>query len=270
MALAIALPLRALRGGFSFQCTQQRIGAFALVVLRHAATIARCRLQTMDSQRRSLLAHVLPMVLFIALLAGSQLLPNFGNAFALRHAEFWVYPGQTVLCGCLLLRFWRCYQLGPLRNIRFVLLVATAVFLIWISPQQFLGFSSRKSGFDPILVTEPAVYWLTVVLRFLRLVIVVPLVEEIFWRAFLLRFFIEENFERVPFGKFTWLSFTVVSVAFALSHSRLDWPAALVAGALYNLIAYRTGSLASCVLAHGFTNLLLGFWIMQTKQWGFW
>ena len=94
--------------------------------------------------------------------------------------------------------------------------------------------------------------------------------EEIFWRSFLLRFVIDEHFERVSFGKFTWPSFAIVALAFTFSHSRADWLAAFVAGALYNVVAYRSRSLASCVLAHAVTNLLLGFWIMQTQQWGFW
>ena len=46
--------------------------------------------------------------------------------------------------------------------------------------------------------------------------------------------------------------------------------AALLTGALYNLVAYRTKSLGACVLAHAVTNLLLGLWIMSTRQWGFW
>jgi CAAX prenyl protease-like protein len=81
---------------------------------------------------------------------------------------------------------------------------------------------------------------------------------------------VDEHFERVPFGQFSWLSFGIVTVAFTFSHSRPDWLAAFVAGALYNLVAYRTQSLASCVLAHAVTNLFLGLWIMQTQQWGFW
>jgi CAAX prenyl protease-like protein len=94
--------------------------------------------------------------------------------------------------------------------------------------------------------------------------------EEIFWRGFLLRFVIDEHFERVPFGKFTWPSFAIVTVAFTFSHSRPDWLAAFAASALYNVVAYRTRSLTSCAIAHATTNLLLGFWIMQTHQWGFW
>jgi len=46
--------------------------------------------------------------------------------------------------------------------------------------------------------------------------------------------------------------------------------AALVTGAIYNGVAYRTRSLISCVITHAITNLLLGGWIMNTKEWGFW
>jgi len=55
-----------------------------------------------------------------------------------------------------------------------------------------------------------------------------------------------------------------VAVAFALSHSRPDWIAAFVVGVLYNVVAYRSRSLALCILAHATTNLLLGLWIIQT------
>jgi CAAX prenyl protease-like protein len=145
------------------------------------------------------------------------------------------------------------------------------VFVLWIAPQQFLAFPPRRSGFDPeVFAGQPALYWGTVIFRFLRLVVVVPLVEEIFWRGFLLRYLINEKFTEVPIGAFSWLSFGVVTAAFGFTHSREDWIAALVTGALYNLVAYRTRSLAACVVAHALTNLLLGAWIMATRQWGFW
>ena len=100
--------------------------------------------------------------------------------------------------------------------------------------------------------------------------VVVPLVEEIFWRSLLLRYLISEKFETVPFGTFSWMSFAVVAVAFALSHQKADWPAALLTGVLYNLVACRSKSLTSCVVTHALTNLALGLWIVATKEWGFW
>jgi CAAX prenyl protease-like protein len=85
-----------------------------------------------------------------------------------------------------------------------------------------------------------------------------------------LRFLVKEDFRSVPIGTFTQTANALVAVGFVLEHSVPDWPAALAAGLLYNLVAYRTKSLSSCVVAHGITNALLGGFIMMTRQWGFW
>jgi CAAX prenyl protease-like protein len=220
---------------------------------------------------RALLAHVAPMLLFVLLLSGVGFLKTSTGPLLRTAPELWIYPLQTLLCGFLLFGFWRDYEFHPLRRPAFTLLVGLGVFFLWIAPQQFLHFPPRIAGFNPVvLANQPALYWLTMALRFLRLVIVVPLVEEIFWRGFLLRYLIAERFTALPFGAFSWLSFTVVSLAFCFSHSRPDWPAALITGALYNSVAYRTRSLTSCIAAHALTNVALGLWIVATKEWGFW
>ena len=220
-----------------------------------------------SKQNRTLLAYTLPMLLFVLLLPLASMLKSPTGSLWRVTPAFWVYPLQTVLCSALLFYFWDSYRFGSLSKPLFVLLLGLFVFVVWIAPQQWLGLSPRTIGFNPdLLANQPTLYWITVVLRFLRLVIVVPLVEEIFWRGFLLRYLIAERFETVAFG----LSFGVVTLAFCFSHSRPDWLAALVTGALYNFVAYRTKSLTSCVLAHALTNLALGLWIMATKQWGFW
>jgi uncharacterized protein len=224
----------------------------------------------MPSQRK-LVAYVAPMVVFAALLSLSAMLKKIDHRFWLASAEYWIYPLQTILCGGLLIWFRREYDFQRLRNIAFTIFVGALVFVLWISPQQFLRFPARNVGFNPdVFANQPLFYWATVGFRFLRLVIVVPLIEEIFWRGFLLRFLIDEHFERVQFGMFSWVSFMIVTLAFGFSHSSDDWIAAVLTGAIYNGVAYRTKSLWSCVLAHALTNLLLGIWIMDTKQWGFW
>ena len=220
---------------------------------------------------RKLIAFTLPMAVFILLLgvtgAGSR--PETVSWFA--WPAYWIYPIQTALCGGLLLWFWRDYEFRAPRKLWIAVGVGIVVFLAWIAPQQFFGFGPRVSGFDPEVFGQGSTaYWMTVLLRFVRLVVVVPLVEEIFWRGFLLRYLIHEKFTAVTVGTFSWLSFIVVTLAFGFAHSRADWTAALICGMLYNVVAYRTRSLASCVVAHALTNLLLGLWIMQTRQWGFW
>ncbi len=221
--------------------------------------------------KNQLLAHVLPMLGFVLLLGLGDLVRASHGSLWRAAPEFWVDPLQTLLCGAMLISFWHEYNFQVLRRPFFVAAIALGIFFLWIAPQQFLHFNARLAGFNPdALTVQPTLYWLTLFLRFLRLVIVVPLVEEIFWRSFLLRYLISEKFDAIPFGAFSWLSFAVVALAFAFSHSTADWPAALIAGALYNLVAYRTRSLVSCVAAHGLTNLALGLWIIATGQWGFW
>lgn len=131
--------------------------------------------------------------------------------------------------------------------------------------------STRIDGFDPSQFQEqPGLYWFELVARFLRLALVVPLLEEIFWRGFLLRFLINENFSEIPIGSYTPFANLAVCTGFMLEHSWPDYPAAIAAGLLYNIVAFRTKSLSSCVLAHALTNGLLGIWIISSHQWGFW
>lgn len=226
-------------------------------------------MQTLD--RNKLAAFALPMAVFLVLLALAGILRKIGGPFWLASAEYWIYPAQTLICGALLFWFRKEHEFSAPSRVLFTVGIGLLVFLLWIAPQQFFGFAPRRIGFDPGIFTgQPAAYWTTVIFRFVRLVLVVPVVEEIFWRGFLLRYLINEKFYRIEFGTFSWVSFAIVTAAFAFSHSPADWIAALITGALYNFVAYRTRSLTSCILAHAVTNLALGVWIMNTRQWGFW
>ena len=221
--------------------------------------------------RKKLVAFTAPILVFLVLLGLRDGLTSINGPFWVSSAEYWIYPAQTILCGALVFWFWPEYDLQAPRRLGFGVAIGVLVFVLWISPQAFFGVPPRLSGFDPtIFANRLWVYWITILFRFLRLVIVVPLVEEIFWRGFLLRFLQDERFEQVPFGKFSWLSFAIVTLAFGFSHTPADWPAAIATGGLFNWVAYRTKSLSTCVVTHALTNLLLGIWIMQTGQWGFW
>lgn len=211
------------------------------------------------------------MFVFLALLALGSGLKKIGGPFWLSSPEYWIFPVQTIVCGGLVLLFRREYEFGKFQQPLFVCAVGAIIFAIWISPQMFFHAAPRLVGFDPaIFAQKPAVYWFTIIFRFARLVIVVPIVEEIFWRGFLLCYLIDDKFYAVPFGKFSAFSFWAVSAAFMLAHSMPDWIAAFITGMAYNAVAYRTKSLTSCVIVHALTNLLLGLWIMHTRQWGFW
>lgn len=229
----------------------------------------------------ALRAYCIPFIVFMLFLALADWVQGMKLApFLLANPRYLLYPTQTVLCGVFLLHYWRRYPFQwPTRGIDWALTVGIAVLVlgIWISPQEVLGLAPRYNGFDPSLLKEnPAAYWSTLGFRFLRLVVVVPLVEEIFWRGFLMRYLIKEDFESVRLGAFTRFSFIAVAVAFALAHWGSGWlPGpdfwpALATGLLYNALMVRTRSIGACVIAHAITNLLLGLYIMKTGQWGFW
>jgi len=223
---------------------------------------------------RPIVAYCLPFALFMAallLVSGAEWLGGKEGPFWLTKPQYWVYPLQTLLCLGALIYFWRDYEWGNLRTWWFGAGVGAIVLGIWIAPQVLLGAPPRTDGFDPTVFAEsPALYWSTVLMRFFRLVIVVPLLEEIFWRGFLMRYFVNEDFRRVPFGTVTFFSFTAIVILFSAVHSVEDFAGAIYCGIAFNLVAIYTRSLAACVIAHAVTNLGLGVYVMATRQWGFW
>ncbi len=226
------------------------------------------------SDRPVLIAHVLPFGLFMLGLAAVSLVQSLaGESDNLLLAEpaYWIYPLQTLACAVALVVCWRRYAFGSQKSLPLAVVIGLLVFGMWVSPQWIFGQAPRLDGFDPeVFADNPGLYWSTVIARFLRLVVVVPLVEEIFWRGFLMRYLIDEDFTKVPFGKYTHLSFWGVTFAFALAHLGPDFVPAVITGAVFGWVAIRTKSLLACVVAHAVTNLALGVYIMQTRQWGFW
>ena len=237
---------------------------------------------------QSTAAFVAPLGVFLLFTAlpplfavANSLLPWWRSA-----PEHWLYPLQTLVCGGLLLYFRKEYVFGPWHGLGLATLLGVVGIFLWIAPawwyadhgtgmneMPWIGLSVRKHGFDPtIFDPATAIYWEDVILRFVRLVIVVPLAEEIFWRGFLMRFVIAGGrpFVEVPFGKHDWRAYAVTTALFMLVHQKEDWLGALIFGSLMYFLCIRTKSLGACVWMHAVANLLLGLYVMKTRQWGFW
>lgn len=218
-------------------------------------------------------AYLGPFLVFIALLLAGEMVGHFGEGsanWALDEPKYWVFPFQTVVCGALLVAWWKKYEFAWRRGWWLGLIVGAIAYFVWIAPQEWLGTERRIGGFDLWFFGGGSAFKWNTALRVLRLVIVVPLLEEIFWRGFLLRHLIEDPFDRIPFGTRSWQAFVWVAGLFAIAHWGPDFWPALITGALYNSVAFATRSLGACVLAHATTNLLLGHYIFRTQQWGFW
>ena len=220
-----------------------------------------------------------PLAVFLGVMMFGQFVSGIfdGRAFwPVASPQYWVHPAQILVCGALLFRWRRHYEWRPPAGLVFTVFIGVLAWALWVSPlaylvESFHPKSARVPGFNPAFFgAEGWPYYLNVGIRFVRLVIIVPLVEEIFWRGFLLRWLIDHDFTRIPIGTFQWKSFTVVSLLFMLEHTPPDWPAAIITGVLFNLVAIRTRSLSACVLVHAITNLLLGIYILRTGRTGFW
>jgi CAAX prenyl protease-like protein len=136
----------------------------------------------------------------------------------------------------------------------------------------YLGFAERNEGFDPGLFENPAAYWGSLIFRFIRAAVVVALVEEIFWRGFMMRFVCdwEGDYWKQPFGRASWISYGVVTGLFMLAHAPEDYAGALIYGSLTYLLCIWSKNLGACVIMHAVANLLMGIYIMRSGNYGLW
>jgi uncharacterized protein len=166
-----------------------------------------------------------------------------------------------------------------LRPRRFLASVALggAVFAIWVAPDFLFPHYRDHWVFQNMLTgtargsLAPGLHHDAFVLTFrvLRAVVIVPVVEELFWRGWLMRWLIAADFRKVPLGTYTPLSFWITALLFASEHGPY-WDVGLAAGILYNWWAVRSKSLADCILAHVVTNALLCAWVILAGRWEYW
>ncbi len=160
--------------------------------------------------------------------------------------------------------------LPPIRSLVLAIMIGLIVFVLWIRLEGWypeLPFLGKRTGFDPGSLT-PAWKWPFVVVRFFGLVILVPLIEELFWRSFLIRWLINPDFLKVAIGRVTPLAAGITSAVFAFSHP--EWLPALLTGLLWAWLLWQTKSVSACVLSHAVANLALGLHVLTTGDWKFW
>jgi uncharacterized protein len=132
----------------------------------------------------------------------------------------------------------------------------------WLQPgprASFNPFEQFETGFSQGLF---------IVTRLLGLALVVPWIEELFWRGFLLRWIMDPEWERVPIGEFTWRSSAAVVALFTLAHP--EWLAAAVYCTMLHVLLHWKRDLWQCVVAHAVSNLLLGIYVLVYHAWWLW
>lgn len=237
-------------------------------------------------RRHAWVAYVLPLAVF--LIVGSfEPAPNRpGGAavgLAIPYAAYpWIYSLKLLATLAALAWAWPEYRQYPRRVVPLSIVVGVVGAVVWIvlarwrpearllelvGADRLLGVGAR-SGFDPFreLAGQPALAWLFLAVRLFGLVAVIAMAEEFFLRGFVMRFVVDEDWQRVPFGQVNVASAAAGTIVPMLMH-----PGELLAAAVwFTLVTWlmvRTRSIWDCVVAHGLTNLGLAVYVLASGHW---
>ena len=215
--------------------------------------------------------YAAPFGVFILLLMAD---PWVGAALAPFVDPGWSYAVRAGVTAGVLAAFWPRYAaalpaLGSgagARGWAAAVGVGVLVFGLWIVLDRPWLTVGEPDGFDP--TRNGRLHLGLVAARILGAALVVPVMEELFWRGFLMRWVHHPRFLAVDPRTVGWKALALSSVVFATEH-RL-WFAGLLAGLAYGELYRRTGDLRTAVVAHAITNALLGWWVVGTRAWEFW
>ena len=223
------------------------------------------------SLSRAAWLRVVPFALFVALLALRGAAPTDGSWGI---DPRWIYGITVVAVGGLLAIFWREYGefARQRRPTAAEALLATAVglgvFALWIQlDAPWMTIGAPSAVFTP-LTAAGTIDWPLAAVRWVGATLVVPVMEELFWRSFLMRWIERPVFEGVDPQRVGTKAIVLSTFVFVLAHTM--WLAAIVAGLAYAWLYVRSGKLWLPVIAHAATNGALGAWVVATGNWQFW
>jgi exosortase E/protease (VPEID-CTERM system) len=178
-----------------------------------------------------------------------------------------LYPVRVLAALTALLWFYRVYVRWDWSWSWPSIGISCGVFILWVALERTLAGdgATLEAGIAALAPGERMVW---IGFRVFGSVLVIPLVEEMAFRGYLLRRLARADFEETEAARFNWLAFLLSSAAFALLHGRLL--AGLVAGMAYALAFYRHGKLGDAVAAHMTTNGLIAAFVLGTGAWSLW
>lgn len=215
------------------------------------------------------LARCLPFAAFMLLLGLRGALPVSESL-----DPRWVYGLSVFVVGGLLAWYWREYgelarqNLPSVRETLLSVAVGLAVFGLWIHlDAAWMQIGEPSAGFLPLDLQGQKI-WPLIALRWIGAALIVPVMEELFWRSFLMRWIASPQFQTVDPRAVGLKAIMLSTFVFMLAHTL--WLAAIVAGLAYAFLYIRTGKLWTAVIAHAVTNGVLGVWVVMSGQWQFW
>jgi uncharacterized protein len=217
--------------------------------------------------KRLLASPVFVRVFPFAVFAGLTLVQGwFGDA-----SQYWIYVLKTALAGCLLCVVRPYVQEMHWRISWRAVLVGIFVFVAWIGLERYYPlFATRAATFNPEQTygSGSPLACAFIAVRILGSSLIVPPLEEIFYRSFLYRYFIKSDFLQIPLCCLEWRAFLITGLVFGIGH--YEWLPGILCAFAYQGLVCRTNRVGDAITAHGITNFLLGLWVVIHQAYHYW
>ncbi|MEP6663064.1 MAG: CAAX prenyl protease-related protein [Verrucomicrobiota bacterium] len=214
-------------------------------------------------EKSPILLRVLPFFVF-ALLTFFQ--GKFGEA-----SRYWLYFIKTIL-GAGMIWAIRPHVAEMRWKISWeAVVIGIAVFGIWVGLDKFyphLGGDTFPWNPQVQFGKNSGRAWLFIATRVIGSSLIVPPLEEIFYRSFLYRYIIQKDFLGISLNHFRWSALLVTSAIFGVVHH--EWLAGILCGLAYQGLVLRKNRLGDAMTAHAITNFLLALWVVWRGDWKFW
>ncbi len=213
------------------------------------------------------IAYVLPMGIFLALTYVGGTWPSLYAAS---------YVAKTLLAAAALIIFrhrytkirWNFWWLG--------IILGVVGVIQWVGMEHLLNhflprlWEPKVEPYNPFQqIASPGARWGFIGLRWADAALVVPFMEELFWRDYLWRSIsAPSNFKLAEVGEPDWTALLLVTLVFCSVH--VQWLTAIVWGLMIGLLLIFTRSLGACIIMHAVTNFLLGAWVLKSGEWKLW
>jgi len=175
--------------------------------------------------------------------------------------QFLSYILKIIIVGGILIFFWDKYKIRWKTNYSFPIMAGLVIFIVWVGLEGSYPLLGESSAYVPLSFAH-------VIAKLVGMVLLAPVIEELFVRNYLHRFMINTEYEKVKHGTFTWPAFLITTAFFGLAHSR--WLVGLITGVILNFVYYRQKNIGSCIVAHYAANLALAIFVLLTASWSLW
>ncbi len=206
---------------------------------------------------KSWFPYILPFLLCFALAQTANYLPKWALHIS----------SAKILIGGGLIWAWRHKFSDDLsaqltkKQILLSILFGMLGFTLWFTSQHFKLISIPPSNMPAQWPIALQVVVTTVLIA--GSTVIMPIISELFWRSFILRYLIVQDFKSIPLGEFQLFSFLGVIFLAAIPSEYVVAVAAVCA--IQNILIIWQKNLRCCIVASVVTNILLALYLLSNN-----